>query len=176
MKNNIKKITLCGVIAALITVICLAAYFPYLTYALPAIAGALTIIPLCEIGKKYAFFTYLASILPIFLFAENEAKLMYVFFFGYYPVLKALYESINSIVIEYLLKILTFNASVTLIYLVLAKLIGLPQVSFGKFAGYSVAALYVLANMVFILYDVCLNRLAVLYTVRFKKIFNKLFK
>ena len=93
MKKKTAFIALCGVVSALICSVMAAAYFPFLTYAVPAVAGALIIIPLVEAGRGYALGTYIVTSLLVMLFAENEAKLMYICLFGYYPVLKMYCET-----------------------------------------------------------------------------------
>ncbi len=169
-----KKITLCATFAALITVLMLTAYFPYLTYAVPALSGALTIIPLVELGKKYGFATFLTSILPVLLFCETEAKLMYLCLFGWYPVLKAVFENLKSRVAEYLLKFLVFNCSLLLVYGGFSKLFGLNLLE-GKTGIYIAVVGLVLGNFAFLLYDICLSRLAVFYLYRLRKLFAKFF-
>ena len=54
MKNT-NKITLCALLSALAVVLMLTAYFPYLTYAVPAFAGLCIMAVLIEIGPKWAF-------------------------------------------------------------------------------------------------------------------------
>ncbi len=169
-----KKLTLCAVFSALITVLMLTAYFPYLTYAIPAFSGALTIIPLVEFGKKYGFATFLASVLPVLLFCEIEAKLMYLCLFGWYPVLKAVFENLKSRVLEYLLKFLTFNASLLLVYGGLSKLFGLNLLQ-GEEGIYILVFALAVGNIAFLLYDICLSRLAVFYLYRLRKLFAKFF-
>ena len=71
MKKKTSYITFCAVISALSVALMLASYFPYLTYAIPALSGALIIMPLVETGKKYAFITYLVSAVLVFIFAER---------------------------------------------------------------------------------------------------------
>ena len=43
-----------------------------------------------------------------FLLAEKEAAILYLFFFGHYPILKGLIEKIKKAVIEWVLKISVF--------------------------------------------------------------------
>ena len=174
--KKVKKIALCGMLAALITVICLAAYFPYLTYTLPAFASAFIIVPLFEAGRKYALFTYLASVLPIALLAENEAKMLYLCFFGFYPVLKSVYEGFKSRVSEYICKFFTFNTAVIMAYFVLSKLLMAEDLDFGALGKYGAILFLAAGNIVFVLYDICLSRLAVFYAVRLRKHISKFFK
>lgn len=173
MKNT-KKLTLCATFAALITVFMVAAYFPYLTYSIPAFAGAIIIIPLCEFGKKYGLFTFLASLLPVLLFCETEAKLMYLCLFGWYPILKAVYEKLKLRVFEYLLKFLTFNISLVLVYGGFSKLFGLNLLQ-GESGIYLALFGIIVGNFVFLLYDICLSRLSLFYVYRLRKLFAKFF-
>ena len=94
MKST-KKITLCGLVAALSVVIMLTSYFPYLTYAIPALAGLFMMIPLIECGLKWSISTYVASSFIIFITGETESKILYVMFLGYYPILKSIIEKIS---------------------------------------------------------------------------------
>lgn len=166
MKKKTSYITFCALISALISALMAASYFPYLTYAVPAVAGALIILPLVEISKAGAVATYFVSSLLVLLFAEPEAKLMYVCFFGYYPILKSVFEGIKSRVAEYILKLLTFNVAVTLVYFVFAKIFGIPLDSVDDFGKYTALILYTVGNIAFILYDICLARLCGLYIIR----------
>ena len=90
--------------AALASVFMLTSYFPYLTYAIPALAGLFIMVAFIETDIKWAAVTYIASSVLIFFVAEPEAKLLYIMFFGYYPIIKALFERVRSRVFEYLFK------------------------------------------------------------------------
>ena len=54
----------------------LLSYFPYFTYAVPAITGLLTMMLVIEINAKWAFAAYIAASALVFIFAEPESKLM----------------------------------------------------------------------------------------------------
>ena len=176
MKKQTSYLTLCAIISALITAVMLVAYFPFLTYAVPAVAGALIIIPLAQAGKGYAFATYIVSSVLVMLFAEPEAKFMYICFFGFYPIVKAIFEKTRFRFFEYLLKFITFNGAVTLVYMVLAKLFMIEVEGIGDFGKYSVLILYVIGNFAFILYDICLQRLCTVYMVRLYSKIKKILK
>ena len=67
--------------------------FPYMTYALPAIAGAVLIPVVIELGSKWAWMVYACvSFLSLLIAPSLEAKVMFIAFFGYYPIVKALLE------------------------------------------------------------------------------------
>lgn len=176
MKRTTTCIALCGITAALITAVMASSYFPFLTYAVPAIAGALVMIPLIEAGKLYALGTYIASAVLCLLFAEPEAKLMYLCLFGYYPILKAVFEGIRIRVVEYILKFAVFNIAVTLVYLVLAKVFMIDAEGLGDFGRYSALILYSAGNAVFLFYDICLTRLSTAYFYRLHPKIKKIMK
>lgn len=162
MKNT-AKITFSAIMAALATAFMLTSFFPYLTYAIPAIAGLFIMVTLLEAGWKWAFGAYLSSAVLVFLTAEPESGLMYVFFFGYYPIVKALLEKIRKSFIEWPIKLIVFNGAVLLIYMVLAKVMNIEMDSMGEFMKYGTAILLAAGNIVFILYDIAVSRMAMFY-------------
>lgn len=157
MKKS-KKVALCGVLSALAVVILLAAYFPYLTFALPAIAGGLFMIPMVEMNAKWAFSAYGASaVLAAILFPQLESTWWFVGFFGYYPVMKSFLEKPKSRLLEYVFKFLLFNASIVLVYLLVLAL-GMPLEGLELFGNYTIHVLVLLANAMFVVYDIALSR------------------
>ena len=175
MKNT-GKITLCAIMSALAVVIMLVSYFPYLTYAIPAVAGLCVMVVLIETDYKWALFTYIVSSVLVFLFAELESKFMYVFFFGFYPILKALIEKINKQIVEWVIKIAAFNASVLTVYGVFSKIFALSLDDFGDFKKYGVIILLSVANIVFVVYDIAVSRMSALYIHMLHPKINRLFK
>lgn len=149
--------------AALGTAFMLLSYFPYFTYAVPAISGVLTLVVLIEIKGKWPLFTYIVTAVLVFLFAEPEAKFMYILFFGYYPLLKAVIERIRSRVVQYLLKFAVFNSAIFVIYGILSSIIGVDISEFGQYGIIGIACMLLLANVTFYLYDVVLVRVANIY-------------
>ncbi len=172
MKNTY-KITISAVFSALAVVIMLISYFPYLTYAIPAIAGLCIMVVLIETDYKWALFSYIVSSVLIFLFGETESKLMYVFLFGYYPILKGIIEKINIPVLEWIIKIFVLNIAVLLVYGLLANVFGISDQEFMK---YGAVILLVLANFVFVVYDIAVTRMSMVYMNKLHPKIKKLFK
>ncbi|MBQ7288493.1 MAG: hypothetical protein IJW78_02080 [Clostridia bacterium] len=169
-----KKITFCGLIAALAVVFMLLSYIPYLTYTAPAIAGVFMMIIALELSPKWAYASYAVSSLLIFLLAENEAKLLYILFFGLYPIAKGNIEGLRRPVLEYIFKFLLFNAAMLLELLASVYLLGIPLES-GGFAGiYFYVIFAVVANIFFVVYDIALTRLIMLYMYRLHNRIKKL--
>ena len=78
---------------------------PFTTYALPAMAGIVLIAVVIENGTQTAALVYVSvSLLSLFLSPDKEAALMFLCFFGYYPVIKAKLEQIRPKLLELLAK------------------------------------------------------------------------
>lgn len=158
--------------AALAASFMLLSYFPYLTYAVPAFSGLFIMITVIELGNKWALGSYFASLLPILLFAEIECKLLYVMFFGFYPVVKALCEKMRKPILEWIIKIVVFNAAVLITYLFFAKLFGVTLDDFNEFGKYGAVLFLLAGNIVFVLYDIAVSRMAMFYFMVIKPKFK----
>lgn len=175
MKNTV-KIAFCALMAALGTAFMWLSYFPYFTYAVPAIAGLVTLIVFIEIGDRWAWGTFIVTAILALLFAEPEAKLMYVLFLGYYPILKAYIEKLKSRVAQYALKFAVFNIAVAVIYGLLAKIFGIYMADIEAATAFFIIGLILLANFTFYLYDIVLVRVANVYLFRLHRKIKKMLK
>lgn len=161
---------------ALSAVFMLMSYFPYFTYAVPAITGLLTMMLVIEINVKWAFVAYIAASVLVFIFAEPESKLMYICLFGYYPIVKALIERINKPVIEWILKLAVFNVAAIMIYAVFAGMFGVSIEDFSTLGKYGAYIFLGFGNAVFVLYDITVSRLSGTYIYRIHPKVKKLLK
>lgn len=176
MKQNF-KITVSGMMVALSVVFMLLSYFPYLTYAIPAITGLFMMLLVIEINCKWAFGAYAAAAVLVFIFAEPESKLMYICLFGYYPILKSLIERIGKPAIEWPLKLMIFNAAVLMIYLFFSRFIAAISLEdFGELGKYGAYIFLAAGNLVFVLYDIAISRMAMVYMNLLHPKLKKLFK
>lgn len=175
MKRNV-KVAFCALMAALSTVFMLLSYFPYFTYAVPAFSGLLIMVVLIEVGGKWPIITYIVTSVLVFMFAETEAKLMYILLFGYYPAVKAYIERIGNRFLQYLIKFAVFNEAVIVLYGVLAKVLGLDIIWQGEYGYLTAIAFLVLGNITFWLYDKVLVRMAAVYLSRIHPAVAKIFK
>ena len=174
--RNTSKITFCALMAALSVAFMLLAYFPYFTYAVPALAGVVGLVVLIEVGGKWTWLTYIVSAVLCVIFAETEAKFMYVLLFGYYPILKAYIEKINNRLIQYLIKFALFNSAVISVLFITIKVLGMPFDNFGGFGIFGSALFLILANITFYLYDIVLVRVAMVYLKRIHPLVKKVLK
>lgn len=171
------KIAVGGIISALsVTIMFLTAVLPFLTYVFPICAGILMIVINEELGRFWGLSVYFSvSVLSIIILADKEAALMYIAFFGYYPIIKEKIERLNK-ALAYIIKLLIFNTSVTFSYYLMIKLFGLSAEEFNEFGKYTIPILLLLANILFFLTDWLLNILISLYKKQFQTRFRKMFK
>lgn len=177
--NNSFNIALGGIIAAL-SLICMffTGIMPLFAYTLPALAGAFLIVIVIEISIKWAFITYVCvGLLALFLTPDKEAVVLFIMFLGYYPIVKSFFEKIKLRVVEWALKILAFNISIFLSYMIIINILGLKELieDFNQFGKYSLLIFAVLANVAFVLYDIALTGVISTYINNFRpKIYKKL--
>lgn len=174
------RIALSSVLCALSLLCLLLTFFPFATYALPAIAGVILMPLVVECGKKTAFCAYAAvAILALLFVPDIEAKALFVAFFGYYPVVKAVAESIESRFLEWLVKIAAFNLSVIITYFVLSSIgFSLNEFSIEGVALPLSTVLFfflIAGNGIFVLYDIGLTRFLPFYFSRLQPLFRRLF-
>ncbi len=162
--------------AALAVAVMLTSYFPYLTYTIPAVAGLFIMAAVIEVGKKWAFLSFAVSAVIVFMVAEPEAKLMYIGFLGYYPILKALIERIRKPVIEWVLKMISFNVAVIIIYACFASLFGISFEDFGALGKYGAIITLGIGNIVFVVYDIAVARMAMFYNFVIRPKFKRFLK
>ena len=168
-----------GMAAALSVVILIPTALDIFVYALPAFAGMITLFCVIELNKKWALGVFTASaLLSLILVPNKEAAVLYITFFGYYPVLKSSLEKIRLRAVEYLLKFLCFNISVVLSYvlLVFAFGISIEQLFGDELTRAMYIVLPALMNVMFIAYDLCLTRMYTVYINVWQKRFHKLFR
>lgn len=182
MKKNIyrnsTKTAVGGIIAALsVVLMMLTSVIPTLTYALPAISGVLLVVIVVEINKKWATGVYfVVGILSLLLLADKEAAVMYVMFFGYYPIIKAVFEKKFYKVISWILKFSVFNISMITAFLIVTYVFNIPFDEMEEYGTIAAWGLLGIGNVVFVIYDIALTRLVTLYLLKWRKVFKRIFK
>lgn len=177
MKQS-SKCAIGGIVASLSLVLMISvAVVPFLTYALPAIAGAMMIFAVIEINRKWAFGIYAAvSILGLFLVPDKEVAVMYLAFFGYYPIIKSLLESKCGRVLEWALKVISFLSTMVISYYLMIKFMGVTIDEMDTWGKWAVPILLGMGTYAFVIYDLALTRLVFLYDLKWRKYFRKYFK
>ncbi len=166
--NTSKRIAECGMICALCVVIMIVgAWIGIGLYASPMFAG-LFLIPLGrKYGRKYHLALWLAvSIISIILVPEIEQNLMFLCFFGCYPILQPYFHRIEKKPLRALAKLLYFNILIFAVEMLVMYVL-VPEAMHWAM----LAAFMVLFNLTFICFDFIIPRFELLlkrYVGKFK--------
>lgn len=128
-----------------------------------AVAGIMPVFAVLSSGLASGFLCWAGvAILAFLLLPDKFLALLFGAMFGLYPVLKGVIERLRKLPLEYLLKLAFFNASLTVIYLTMkaSVLSSLPT------ALNVVWVLYLVGNVVFLVYDFGLSRLISFFMAR----------
>lgn len=176
--KNTSLTALGGIITALsVFIMFLAGIIPNMTYVIPELASILLIVTTQEADLKWSVFIYAAvSLLSFFIVADKEAVTMYVFFIGYYPILKEVFDHKLKQPLRILCKLLVFNAATIVAYLVIIYVFLIPMEGMGRFGKYTPWILLGIGNVAFLLYDWMLSALIRLYQTKIHPKIGKIFK
>ena len=128
-----------------------------------AIAGLFPAAAVISVGMKAGFLCWAGvSVLAFLILPGKFCALLFAALFGLYPMIKAFTEGLRRKVLGYVLKLVFFNAVFTLIFAVMkaAVLDSLP----GALA--ETWLLYLVGNVVFLLYDFGFSKLIGFYIAR----------
>ena len=172
------KVALGGVIAALsLLLMILAGVTSTLVYAIPMITGALLMMLVVEFGQGFASLIYVAvSILSLLILGNKEAAIMYIAFFGYYPILKSVLEKHIKGFICWIVKYLIFNVAMIASYFIVTKIFLISFEDIESFGKYALPLLLLAGNVLFVMYDIVLTRLVSIYLYRWRKFVKRVFK
>ncbi len=177
-RDTSTKIALSGIFGALaISVMLMGSIIPFSTFAAPALAGILIVPVAIEFGTSTGVLLYIAiSLLAFFIAPDKEMAMMFVFFMGYYPLLKETLDKVHIKALQLLLKLLVFNISVIAMYSILIFLFRIDYIvaEFGESGTLFIILLLVLGNVTFVIYDTALARTRALYLNKIRPRFIKM--
>ena len=166
-----REIALCGMMNALaVVLLSLGGMVPIATYCAPLLAMAVLLPVQEEYGNKLAITAWVSvSLLALMLTPDRETALVYVFF-GWYPVVRPRIAALPSRLVRLAVKLIIANGTILLLYGLVLRLMGLTA---DLLAGTFLlnAALLIMVNIVFLLLDLALARLTVLWHRKFRKYF-----
>ena len=182
--NNSSKVALGAMLTALSVVLLIPSALEIFVYALPAVASMLIVFAVIEMGSRWAVTVYIAtSAISLITVPNKEAVMLYVAFFGYYPILKAFLESKMKKLPEYIIKFAVFNITMVGAYLFMIYVFGVPyeklmgiEGEIGFIAKHMPKILLGLGNIVFIVFDKGITNVVSLYIAVWQKKFRRLFK
>ena len=173
-KRTSDRVALGGIVAALcIVIMFLTGVVPALYIVSPMAAGLLMVILAEEVSVGWAWLTYLAvSLLALIVTFDKEAALMFILFFGYYPMLRLNLEKLKAKPIKTVCKFAVFNLFLALDYLATVYVLGLP--TYEDTGPVMFVFLFLAFNLVFYFYDKVLSRMDWFYHQVFvKKVLGK---
>lgn len=163
MSKKTKIITLSAVFTALSVVfLYLASVMPTGQLGFSALASLCGVCVVIETGIGGGLGVFAAtSILGFLLIPEKTYMLLYVCFFGYYPVVKLLFERFRSPVLGWVCKLAVFAAALTV--LLFAFRLTLFDVSFLSGRRW---LLYIVLGAVFVVFDLGVTQVIGYYRVK----------
>lgn len=162
------RVTLPAVLAALgVLFLYLSSMAPTGRWGLVAVAGLLPAAAVVSLDLWAGFATYaVTGVLGFFLAPDKLNILLYLLFFGIYPMVKSLAEHIKPVWLRYLAKLAFFNGILTL-FLVAFSGLFLPALPAA--AAERTWLLYPIGSAVFLVYDLGFTKLVALYVARVDK-------
>lgn len=181
MKNSVKnstfRVAFCSIIAALgLALMLLTSLVPIGTYAFPCFAGIFIAAVVIEYGWKWGLGVYaVVSVLSLFLAGDKEAVLYFIALFGYYPILKAVFEkNIKNKLILYIVKLAVFNAAAIASFYAAAFLLSISPEEYTLFGVYMPLAFLAFGNVFFLVYDFAVTVFVGQYVIRLRsKLFGR---
>lgn len=177
MKGKAYKIALGGIVSALcLLTMFMNGVFPALSIVLPMISGIFMMIIVSEVSISWAFLTYIAiSLLSLIITFDKEAVLLFIMFFGHYPILRFIINRIRSKFIRRFIKISVFNICVISFFLLTTYIMGMTDFlkEIRDIGKYGIPIILFFVNFIFVLYEYNLNIFYELYISRLKPVINK---
>lgn len=170
------KITFGGILAAFSVIVLMLGNIPFAEYIGPTFAGLLLVWSVIEMGALPSLCIYAAaSVLSFFLSGNKEPVMLYIAFFGYYPMLKyALEKYLKLKVLQWIIKFAVFNAAMVGAYLLLVYVFGMPLEDMGGLGKYTMYILLGAGNVLLVLFDFCIKRITLVYKIKWQKRVHKM--
>lgn len=148
-----------------VVLIAAAALLDVLDLTMAALASLLTVFAVIEIGLFYPWLIFaVTGILSLILLPKNTGAYCYILFFGYYPMIKSVFERKLPKPLAWLCKFLVFNLGFSGYVFLLPILITNEPFP----GGWYIAAMYGGGNLLMLLYDLAMTKLITLYLIRLR--------
>ena len=166
MSQKTRKLTLSAFLSAMVFV------FVYFSSVLPS--GQLGIVAfsslfiasaVIEMGMVAGISVYIASsLLCILILPEKTSALLFTAFFGYYPMLKSAIERIRRLFLQWLIKLIVFNAALSAIWFIFDSFFYALDANRPSFR-----LVALLGSTIFVLFDYGYTKLIAFYIERISK-------
>lgn len=158
-----KNIAQSGILIALnLAILYSASILPISTLSILTVASCITPISIIRTSIKNAILIYLSSsILSFFLVSINIA-MYYTLLFGIYGIIKYFIEKFRNLLIELILKLLSFNILLMIFYIIAKSFLSIPH-------EFPLWLLWICAQVIFLIYDYALTLLISFILDKFHK-------
>ncbi len=165
-------VALGGILSALsLASMFIAVLMPFLYLIMPMVASCLIYIMAMETTPRWSLLTYAAvSVLSLFIAPNKSASLVFILFFGYYPLLRMLMNRWHARVVAFIVRLAIYNAAVLAYFYGSVYLLGAEDMleSLGKYGRYGGWILLALANITFLCFDYIMSLFPEIYRTRLK--------
>ena len=166
MSKNTKNLATSAILSALgVVILFMGSIIQVLDLSMAVMASIIIIYAMIELrgGWPYLIFA-VTSLLSLLLLPDKFAGVVYLGFAGYYPIAKFYFEKKLSRIVEWITKLAVFNIALTAIVFASIYVLHLPseEIGFGWI-------IYLLGNVVFIIYDLALTNLISFYFFKLRK-------
>lgn len=176
MKNTVKIALGAMCIALSAAVMMSASIIPFLTYAIPALAGLFILFIQIECNNKWAFAVYFCtSVVCALVVPEKECVGMYIALLGYYPILKTALDQLQKW-LSILVKSVFFVVVIVAAYTVMMKFFGISAELLEESGKYMIPILVVLGLVAFLLYDYAITVFDLAYRRKWQKKIHKIMR
>lgn len=164
VSSRTRRLTMGALFVALgVVLLWLGAVVEVLDLSLAAIASMLTVLGVIEFGGAFPWLVWaVTSVLSLILLPVKFPALLYALFAGVYPMLKAAFERLRPL-FAWPLKLSAFNSALVLLVLLADFVLGLPDTGLGF-----TLPVFGLANLTFVIYDIALSRLILVYLIKLR--------
>lgn len=164
VSNRTRRMTMGAMFVALgVILLWVGAVVEVLDLSLAAIASLLTVLGVIEYGGAFPWLVWLGtSTLSLLLLPSKFPALLYLLFAGVYPMAKAIFER-RHYIIAWVLKLSFFNTGLLLLIAICTWVLKLPDTGLGF-----TVAVFAVANLTFVIYDIALGRLILLYMFKLR--------
>lgn len=165
-KNKTFRLALCAILSALgVALIYFGSLTDILDMSAAVIASVGCIFAALEFGGAYPWLIYaVTGVLSLILVPNPMSALMYILFFGFYPILKLKLER-RSRLVCWILKEVAFNISLAALFL-LWEFVFVAEAESGLVWN---IVFIVLAEITFPVYDVALSKISLMYFAKIRK-------
>lgn len=174
-KHNVQTVSYRIALGGIITALCLICMFltgvvPMFYLILPMIASVLIYIMAMETTVSWGGMTFVSvGLLSLFITPNKDAGIVFMLFFGYYPLLRMLTTRVPGW-LSFLLRLGIFNGAVLIFYYFLVFAMGAEELveSIGDYGKYGAEILLAICNIMFVSYDYIMGVFPEVYRKKLK--------